>query len=231
MPFTLVGVRSLSTAATTDPETFTMAVPTGTAVGDVLVLCFPVPEQYSTADARLTEHALWWGPAAFVGAYGVATDLDDVEFTSTGGFPGLTLLVALRGVSAGAAEPDGWSQGDPPYMIFSDTDGFTSAVVFVTGYDGSSLTLDDATDPAWTTSGSVDMNDSGYYSLRVFTWSGSSPVPELEVLEATGSAATYTAFWLFWPPGGQSTLRRRQIPRAGRVRQAPDGLRQRQRFV
>lgn len=231
--FTIVGTSSIATAPSTDPEVFTIPVPTGTVVGNLLVVGHHQQEVEIT-DSRLTPvYGVYSAPNSS-GAYGVATDLTDVEVTVNGLRPGIVTVVA---VDVGAPDTTYTDvTADYGNLVHTAETGYTAAVAFVCDIEDESDTQV-GTGAAWVNRGEVSVfdGDATYYSLRCVTYVGVDPVPELTLVEAGAGGGLRSSFIAYWVGPFDlpilAPLRQRQSPRGNRTRigQVPLG-RARQRF-
>lgn len=227
MGLAVVGVSTIATAASTDPENFLLPLPMDAEVGDFLAVgvgTFGV----EITDSRLTE------VASERGGYGIATDLSDVTLTTSGMYPGLAICVALRRISLGPLEADSNIDGDYTFTTPLNGDGFIASVAFVSDADNEDNEV--STAAGWTDLGEVSQTGpaSSFLSLRGFHYSGSDPVPDLDPTDSSGGGGgARLAFWLLWPTRDERPwLRQRQSPHANpRVSANRPQLRQRQRFL
>jgi hypothetical protein len=242
MAFTVVGSSSSAVASTTDPESYAIPVPSGTEVGDLLVVGYWGGDGCQITDDRLSTVGRTGLASPYSsGAWGIATDLSDVtlDMTSFAGitvtYPGLVTVLALRGVG----EPD--DTGAQQFVEYDDTDdmyarftgsGYDQAVMFVCDVNSSVFT--EVGTSAWTDQGEVNVLDGGdpglYYSLRGFTWTGGEPDP-LVVGDAGGNEAR-SLFLVRWGVAAPARhyLRQRQSPNTSIRNGIQSSLRQRQTF-
>lgn len=209
MAFTVVGFTKYEPTSGAGPVTFSIPVPTGTQVGDLLFVGTWGASWMSVPDTRLTEVD---NPNGYPGgAYGVATDLSDVQVTSsqTTGNDDPVIVMAFRDfgtvVSAQAVGLSTRTAGDE--LIFgADSTHFAAAAVvmnFDIGYPGGGS--------GWTTQGTAT---SGNVYAQAYTAFDSAGVPALSMAAITG-APTIGAAWLIFdtaPPAARY-LRQRQSPR------------------
>ena len=227
---TIVGTESIATAGSTDPEVFTIPVPTGTAIGDLLIVGHHQQEVEIT-DTRLTPvYGVYSAPNSS-GAFGIATDLTDVEVTVNGTRPGIVTVIALTATSA----PDAFYAdvaSDYDLLVRSEQPSYAAAIAFVCDIeDGSGCEV--GTDAGWTDQGEVAVYDGvgSYYSIRCLTYDSGAPVPSLTVDEAEGGGGLRSSLIAYWAPPvitARGFLRQRQRPPASRVRQVQSPARVRQ---
>lgn len=241
MAYTLVGTSILTDATSPSPQTLTIPLPTGTQVGDFLVLWASAESAYSTTDARLTEHVVGGStPALFTG---VATTLADIDIEADLGYlPGLLYLVAVRGPSSTEyygqedelsgsymANGDGSTILPPDVVGFAVSCTFDSAVspatapTMGTDGDGNWTAL---TEQAYTFSNATDtfdMDVRGYYT--------SGTLNALLIASVSGTSIRRQSRGVYFQPTAVTTtyLRQRQSPVRTPSRIRPPVVRQRQR--
>jgi len=207
--FTVVGTSSVAIAG---DGSVAIPVPSGTSVGDLLVVGFWGGAGCEVTDARLTAvNRTGIGSPYNSGAYGVATDLSDVTLTFTG-YPRLAIVLALADVAPGFTG-EALMQGTVASLVFDESPG-VAGIGFVcdigTGFTPASV----GGSADWDTQDHVTLAPE-LYDLRCFSFDGVSPVPALDVSfdPATISRA---GFRLLWPVPATSRpfLRQRQSPRA-----------------
>lgn len=225
MGLTLVGVTTVATNASTDPQNFLLPVHGSTVVGDFLAVgvgTFNV----SVTDPRLTE------VVAERGAFGRATDLSDVTLTTTGMWPGLAMCATLRRTELGTRRSYSSLIGDYAFTTPLDGDGFVAGVAFVADADDTDNEVQTFT--GWTDLGEVSAMgpSTTYCSLRGYFYDGTDPVPDLNPDDSSGGGGARLAFWSLWPAGGSTWLRQRQSPKHNpRISLHYPQLRQRQKHL
>lgn len=226
MTYLLVGTSTLAGSyAPSFPYTHSIPVPTGTQVGDLLVVGFWGGSGHSVPDTRLTT-VNRVSPTTPAGAYGVATDLSDVQIeTNFSGNVTAIIVAAVRDygtIETALARSDG-SVFNPVINAGAAPD-YNAGITFVID-----LGANPGDDSGWVTSASVS---SGSYYAKCFTFSGTGGIPGLT--SADGGAANRSAFWMQFTAilPGQTTgtyLRQRQSPVRTPSRIRPPVVRQRQR--
>jgi len=211
------------------PYTHSIPVPTGTQVGDLLVVGFWGGSGHSVPDTRLTT-VNRVSPTTPAGAYGVATDLSDVQIETDYLFNRTAIIVvAVRDygtIETTLARCDG-SLFDPIINPGAAPD-YNASVAFVidSGAPGG-LPGDDAD---WVTSQTAVY---GNYYNKCYTFSGTGGIPGLSATYDAG-ASNRSAFWIQFTailPGTATDptyLRQRQSPVRTPSRNRPVDIRNRQ---
>lgn len=236
MALTIVGTATLAATSTTDPEDYTIPLPTGTVVGDYMLLGFRGFGCVIT-DARLTGVEATPGSPTFItAAHGSVTDLSDVDVRFTNLAAGHAFLVVVRGMPVPVAEAERRTTDTGGPLLFAEDTAALAAVAFASVSASSSITLT-AADSPWVDLGVVDAYaDYGgfdeYQSMRAMYYDG-SPVPDLNIDDSaitSAGGATYSIF-RFYPSSRPRYLRQRQSPAGSPARLLGPQLRQRQTFI
>ena len=228
--FTVVGTSSLANAST---GSATIPVPTGTQIGDLLVVGFWQGTGCEVTDSRLTTVDRSGIPSPYnSGAYGTATDLSDVTLTFTGTYPQVAIVLALTDVigtldSATALEQGGF----PTDLVYSSTGGRNSSVAFVADFGNTALDVTVGASSTWTTQDHVGAD---LVDLRCFTYDLTDPIPELNVsygVDTLNRGGFRLVFYGVNPVVGTTStyMRQRQSPVRAPSRNRPPQVRQRQR--
>jgi len=225
--FTVVGTTFYGASSASDPTAHSIALPAGTAIGDLILVCLRGGGAIDLTDARLTGVDIGY-PGWYVGGVGRATTLDDVEWSVASHADGVAVCTVLRGVGDDW-EAEGSAEGDHSIHDFSERPGYNRAAVLLLDLESTSPGL--IPDPTWHDAGGGSWDDGTvYYEGLSQTWSTGDPVGDLYTDEASGGGFRIRLA-VFWPTpeavaGGY--LRQRQRPQAGRARQVPAPSRVRQ---
>lgn len=220
--FTVVGT---STVAAAGAGSVAIPVPSGTSVGDLLIVGFWGGIGVEVTDSRLTPVNQGGILAPHnAGAYGIATDLSDVTLDCSG-WDRLAIVLALTAVD-GSPVASARLIAPPSSTALAETAGFSAAVVFVADFQDTTSTTGLPVDSSigddadWTTQDfqyvTATFDQTGT-SIKCFTYVGVDPVPEL-TSTPSGDARTRTVFVTLLsdvvPVATRPYLRQRQSPRA-----------------
>lgn len=226
--FTVIGATTLTTSATTDPQSWAIPLHGDTVVGDYMLLTLlggDGVDQYSSVDARLTE--TFGAAGALAGGFGEVTDLSDVAFTSAAYSPGLAIVTVVRPAAGFGLYASDYYEGDPAVSQAGRATA-TDALLWVAaswGFDGTVTLVPAAGDVV------ADASMAGEKRLlSVSQWHGSPPAP---VLDAAGIDLFVRQGWVvLGQTSARAWLRQRQSPRANvRVSLNRPQLRARQKFL
>jgi len=210
--FAVVGSTTLNTAASTDPQSWTVPLHGDAEVGDYMLLALLGSgfdsRANSSVDARLT--TTFDATSGYAGGFGEVTDLSDVEFTSAGMSPGLAVVTVVRPSAGFGVFATDYYEGVPA-VSQAGRSSATDALLWVSaqwGFDGS-VSLDP---PFGDVVGSVDDGGGSKSLLSVAEWHGSPPAG---VLDATGVDLWVNQGWVvLGRTAARPYLRQRQSPRA-----------------
>lgn len=242
MAFTFVGTSIITAATSATPTTYTIPLPTGTQVGDYLVLWTRVDGAYSTTDARMTERGL--GGGSGLGLFtGRATTLVDIDIDADFGYlAGLIYLVSVRGPNHAQRFGNEDQVSGTPYMANGDNTGSHPLGFAV------SCTFDQAVQPDPAPALGTD-GDGNWTALTEQAYAYSDPFDDYDLVARgyylpgvragdvplLNSAVSGTYYrrqsrGVYWDSTGEfSSLRQRQSPLRTPSRVRPPQLRQRQR--
>ena len=240
--YTIVGVSTLASAPVSGGTTFTVSLPTGTTVGDILVLAGEGGGSYSTTDSRMTFIDGGTAPCIFTGT---ATSLGSIAIHAAYSYSsGHLYLVAVRGPRNRQRYGYRNQLSEGSIMAGDLTGPFPETATdfaLCFSFDDSispdpSPTMGDDPGADWTSLTSLPITYSAFGSTfhnvaRAYYLNGPVDMsPPLWVPGTTYRRISSTVYWRTIDAGNRHYLRQRQGPRGNAPRvDWPTTLRQRQR--
>lgn len=235
MVFTVVGSNTDTINPATDPELVAVSLEPSTQVGDMLVVSFYGGSGFEVTDPRLTVVDRPGISSPYnSGAYGVATDLSDVEVTVHGYALGFITVVTVRDYGSVAFAGASQTGGMPGTSVVIPSGTFPdqgNAVVTVSDVGGAAVDVGD--DAGWITQEYLTVTrGADGSSQRVLYYDSGAPVPGLTASYNTFVTTNRSWFYVIFGDAVASTttyLRQRQSPVRAPSRIRPPQVRQRQR--
>lgn len=231
----VVGTSVLNEPRTTFPEDFTLPLPAGTIVGDIIVVSYWGGYGAEVTDTRLYSSERLVSPDhASQGAWGEATDLSDIDLRFHGSYAALAIAVTVR-TDMGTPTP---YPTFPPFGEFPPV-GVASrpAIGFVASWTDVTTGFSVGTSTGWTRlTGAERLTSSSDWAVAAFSYDGPLPVPDLEPTLGPDTPYSMSAYVLAWDEPYVTTrrsyLRQRQSPASApsRMTQLPSPARARQAY-